>query len=91
MIAFHFPTTTTRGTAFGVPINLAVERVEACARELDAAVLANAAVAPTAEDESFAERFKRVCEERSGQKQRKEQAERERNRYKQRREPTKGE
>jgi len=136
MIArLHFPT-AERGTAFGLPIDEAVERVVACARELNTAadktregdgfaqrlvkavqnrvtsttrprigVLANAAVAPTAEgskncrvsffraeDESFAERVKKACEEKSGQKRRKEQAERERSRYThQPRKPTKGE
>ena len=55
-------------------------------------VLANAAVAPKAEDESFAEKLTRECEKRSGKEQRKEQAERERSRYThQPRKPTKGE
>jgi len=117
MIArFHFPTAGF-GTGFGVPIDEAVQRVLACARELNTAaektpegevfaqrhvkavqarigsatrprigVLANAA-----EDESFAEKLKKECEKRSGQKQHKEYVERERNRYPQRRKPTKGE
>src|SRR5262249_4913951 len=96
----YFPTTTT-GTAFGVPINTAIERMLASARELSAAaektparadqgfglklaqavknrvasarpcstaIFANSAVAPKAEDETFAEQLKKAVEERSGQK-----------------------
>ena len=121
MMRLHFPA-TGRATAFGIPIDEAVERATACARELNVAaekapagrgfgerlvqavqarvgsttrprigVLANAAVAPKAEDESFAERLKKACEKRSGKEQREKHAERERSRYKQRRKPTKGE
>jgi hypothetical protein len=54
--------------------------------------LANVAAAPKAEDESFAERLKEECEKRSGQKERKERAEREADRYRlQPRKRTKGE
>jgi len=121
MIArFHFPTAGC-ATAFGLPIDEAVQRVLACARELNTAAeklpegegfaqrlvkavqarvtpvarpriaLANAAVAPKAEDDSFAERLKKECEKLSGRKQHKEYVERERSRYPQRRQPTKGE
>jgi hypothetical protein len=112
MIRLHFPTVTGRATAWGIPINEAVERALACARELDVArekapagegfgerltrvvqarvtsamrpravVLANTAVAPKSEDESFAEKLKKECEKRSGQKQQRDYVEKERTRY----------
>ena len=87
-----FPVTTTRGMGWGIPIGDAVLRAEACARELDVAVLANTAASPKAEDESFAEKLTKACEERSGRKRREEQAEQERNRYRHKpRPPCKGE
>jgi hypothetical protein len=53
---------------------------------------AASATAPRAEEETFAERLKRVTQEKSGAKQHKEQAERERARYRNKpRQRTKGE
>ena len=70
----------------------AVQVRVASARQPRFSVLANAAVAPKAEDESFAEKLKRECEKRSGKEQREKYVERERSRYKhQPRKPTKGE
>jgi hypothetical protein len=65
------------GLAYGVPINEACERMFTCARLLSAA----AEKAPARSSHTFAEKLKKAMEERSGAKQRKEQAERERKRY----------
>ena len=83
---------TPKGEGFGQRLMKAVQARVGSTMRPRIGVLANAAVAPKAEDESFAERFKRLCEEKAGVKRRKEQTERERSRYThQPRKPSKGE
>jgi hypothetical protein len=76
---------------FGQRLAQTVRRRVASGGQPRTAIFASAAVAPKAEEESFAERLKKEVEKRSGRKRNEEQAERERNRYPKQRQPTKGE
>jgi hypothetical protein len=83
---------TPAGQTFGERLAKAVHSRISSAMRTRGAVLANAAPPPKAEDESFAEKLTKAVDEKSGRNRRKEQAERERSRYKNLlRKPTKGE